>query len=140
MNCRRLKACCMPGKSKVLSQFVPDTTPTAVPDKVTAFDQVSEVSLQGVAADASQLDSLSYCYAAHVNGQTRRYAWRAPARRRNDTELFAIFIKRQRRCSSLFCAKVSLKSGSLTFNYWPHNVDNGTAHRPSPSGMVSVPS
>lgn len=59
----------MPGKSKVLSQFVPDATPTAVPDKVTAFDQGSEVSLQGVAADASQLDSVSYCYAPMFTGK-----------------------------------------------------------------------
>jgi hypothetical protein len=33
-----------------LSQFVPSTTPTAMLDKMTAFDQVSEVPLQGVAA------------------------------------------------------------------------------------------
>jgi len=59
-----------------LPQFVPDTTPTAVLDKVTAFNQVSEVSLQGVAAAASQLDSISYGYAAHVHGQTRRSAVR----------------------------------------------------------------
>lgn len=36
-----------------LPQFVPDTTPTAVLDKMIAFDQGSEVSFQGVAADAS---------------------------------------------------------------------------------------
>ena len=32
-------------------------------DKLTAFDQVSEVPLQGVAAATSQLDSISYGYA-----------------------------------------------------------------------------
>ncbi len=52
-----------------LPQFVPDTTPTAVLDKMTAFDQVSEVSLQGVAVAASQLDRISYGYASMFTGK-----------------------------------------------------------------------
>jgi len=36
---------------------------------MTAFDQVSEVSLQGVAAAASQLDRISYCYAPMFTGK-----------------------------------------------------------------------
>ena len=42
------------------SQFVPDPPTTAVPGQLVVSDRVSEVDLQGVSADASQLDRLAY--------------------------------------------------------------------------------
>lgn len=47
-----------------LPQFVPDSTSTAVLCQIALFNQVSEVHFQGVATDASQLDSIAYRYAS----------------------------------------------------------------------------